>query len=86
MARLPVKSRVAGALIFLQEKFGVDTEGFIDLPFSRQDLAAYVGATYETVFRMLQELVGANLVVLEGKGVRVCDAVGLALLAGGVGG
>lgn len=73
MARLPVKSRVAGALLMLSDKFGTAPGGHLDLSISRQDLAAFVGATYETVFRMLQEMVGEGLIELSGKNIIIKD-------------
>lgn len=84
MARLPVKSRVAGALIFLEAKFGCAPEGHLDLSISRQDLAAYIGATYETVFRMLQELAGEGLVALNGKHIFLLNKQALAEKAEGI--
>ena len=44
---------------------------------SRQDLASYTGTTYETVFRMIQELVEAKHIKTEGKEVRILDIEGL---------
>ena len=56
MAHMPVKGRLAYALLLLKKKFGATPEGYINITLSRQDLASYVGATYETVFRTLAEL------------------------------
>jgi CRP/FNR family transcriptional regulator len=73
LAHMPVKGRVALALLTLQEKFGIQENGFIDLTLSRQDLASYTGATYETVFRVLNDLAGENLVKLSGKSISILD-------------
>jgi len=73
LAHMPVKGRVAQALLTLQEKFGCKQDGFIDLTLSRQDLASYTGATYETVFRVLNELVNDNILKLSGKNIRIVD-------------
>src|SRR5688572_25106229 len=53
MAHMSVKGRLAYALLLLKKKFGINAEGNLDIVLSRQDLASYVGATYETVFRTL---------------------------------
>jgi len=73
LAHMPVKGRVAQALLTLQEKFGSKQDGFIDLTLSKQDLASYTGATYETVFRVLNDLVEENLVKISGKSIGIVD-------------
>jgi len=80
LAHMPVKGRVAQALITLQEKFGLNLDGFIDLILTKQDLASYTGATYETVFRVLNELVDEKLVKLSGKNIRILDNEKLTLV------
>ncbi|MFI5130277.1 MAG: Crp/Fnr family transcriptional regulator [Chitinophagales bacterium] len=73
LAHMPVRGRVAQALLTLQEKFGSKPDGFIDLTLSKQDLASYAGASYETVFRVLNELAEENLVRLSGKNIGIVD-------------
>lgn len=82
MARLTVKSRVAAALLFLEQKFGTTPEGYLNITISRQDLAAYVGATYETVFRMLAELSEAGMIQTSGKELMLSDHAGLQTAVG----
>jgi CRP-like cAMP-binding protein len=67
LAHMPVKGRIAQALTRLQEKFGKDDEGFIALPVNRQDFASYLGATYETTFRLMNEMEAEGLIRVEGK-------------------
>jgi len=73
LVHMPVKNRIAQALITLQEKFGVKEDGSVDIELSRQDFASYVGTTYETVFRMLNELVEAKLLKVDGKSIAIID-------------
>lgn len=80
LAHMPVKGRVAEALLHLKELFGEDDKGFINIDLSRQDLASFAGATYETVFRMINELVKEKLIKLSGKSISIADADGLARL------
>ena len=56
LAHIPVKGRIAQALLTLDEKFGC-TDGFIDITLSRQGLALFVGAMYETLFLLMNELI-----------------------------
>ncbi|WP_419701636.1 Crp/Fnr family transcriptional regulator [Mucilaginibacter sp. NFX135] len=81
LAHMSVKGRVAEALISLQNQFGTTAEGFINIDLSRQDLASYAGATYETVFRMMNELVNEKLISLSGKSIRLTNHQELLKLA-----
>ena len=73
LAHMPVKGRVALALLSLEEKFGILPDGFIDLTLTKQDLASYTGATYETVFRVLNEIADEKLIKLSGKTIGILD-------------
>lgn len=74
LAHMPVKRRVAEALLALKNLFGTTKDGFINIDLSRQDLASYAGATYETVFRMINELVNDKFISLSGKSIRIIDS------------
>lgn len=82
LAHMQVKGRVAQAFLTLQEKFGTSPEGFINITLSRQDLASLVGATYETVFRIINELSQEQLIGLDGKHITLTDPKRLALYIG----
>jgi CRP/FNR family transcriptional regulator len=73
LAHMPVKGRIAQALLSMHDKFGTTAEGFIDINLSRQDLASYIGTTYETVFRVMNELVQEGSIALQGKNICVLD-------------
>ena len=74
LAHMQVKGRVAQALLNLQQKFGRSPAGHIGITLSRQDLASLVGATYETVFRIINELENEQLILLDGKDIAIADA------------
>jgi len=73
LAHMQVKGRIAQALLALQEKFGTTTAGFIDISLSRQDLASYAGTTYETVFRIINELTEERSIQTEGKNIALLN-------------
>lgn len=73
LAHMPAKGRLAQAVIALKEKFGLNEEGHIGLSLSKQDLASYAGTTYETIFRMLQELTEEGLLKSEGKDITILE-------------
>lgn len=80
LAHMPVKGRVAQALIYLENQFGLKDDGFINIRLSRQDLASYIGATYETVFRVINELLGEKIVAAHDKYLKVLNMEQLLLL------
>ncbi|MNK18698.1 Transcriptional activator protein Anr [compost metagenome] len=77
LALMSVKGRLAMAILNLKDQFGLNEAGFLNLALSRQDLAAYTGATYETVFRTMNELLAEQLVVVAGKQIGILNEAGL---------
>jgi CRP/FNR family transcriptional regulator len=71
LAHMPVKGRIAQALLTLDEKFGCTNHGFLDLTISRQDLASFAGTTYETVFRVLNELTQEQIIETKDKQIKI---------------
>lgn len=67
MAHMPVKGRVANALIKLTDKFGITPEGYTDITITKQDIASFAGTTYETVFRIMNELNEEQIITMQGK-------------------
>ncbi|MBS1562968.1 MAG: Crp/Fnr family transcriptional regulator [Bacteroidetes bacterium] len=77
LAHMPVKGRVANALLQLQRKFGNSPEGHINILLSRQDLASYAGTTYETVFRIMNELAQDEAIRADGKEITILSQIKL---------
>ena len=84
LAHMSTKSRIAYALLSLQQKFGVDADGFLGIVLSRQDLASYTGTTYETLFKMINELAAEGLLAFSEKKIIIKDTAQLALLVKGL--
>ena len=73
LAHMSVKGRISNALLFLRQKFGINREGSIHLALSRQDLASYTGTTYETLFRVMNELADEKAIKLDGKSIFILN-------------
>lgn len=73
LAHMSVKGRVAQALMLLENQFGLTGDGFINVKLSRQDLASFTGATYETVFRVINELTNEHIISLQNKNIKIAD-------------
>ncbi len=81
LALMSVKSRLAVAILSLRDQFGLNADDCLNLELSRQDLAAYTGATYETVFRTMNELIAEKLIVLKAKMISIINEEGLTNLS-----
>ena len=77
LAHMPVRGRLAQALLALENKFGRTADGFIDIHLSRQDIASYVGTTYETVFRLINDFTDEKLIEVSGKDILIKDILRL---------
>ncbi|OIQ63476.1 global nitrogen regulator [mine drainage metagenome] len=71
LAHMPVKGRLAQALLTLQKQFGTDEDGFIKLEVSRHDLASFAASTYETVFRTINDLSDGDMITVSGKKIMI---------------
>ena len=73
IAHMNTKGRIGQSLITLQNKFGIDDDGFINIEISRQDLASYTGTTYETLFKIMNELAEENAIHIDSKRTKLLD-------------
>lgn len=74
LAHMSVKGRIGQALINFSKQFGYTTDGFIDIELSRQDFASYIGATYETLFRVINELILDGTIAIFGKQIKILNS------------
>ncbi|MDO3625769.1 Crp/Fnr family transcriptional regulator [Mucilaginibacter sp. BT774] len=73
LVHMPVKGRIAQALINLKNQFGVNTDGSIGIELTRQDLSSFAGASYETLFKVMNEFTDEKLVEVTGKSIRIIN-------------
>lgn len=73
LAHMSVKGRLAQSLLSLKEQFGLTEGGSINIELTRQDLSSFAGATYETVFRTMNDLTAEKLVALNGKRITILN-------------
>ncbi|MBC7862516.1 MAG: Crp/Fnr family transcriptional regulator [Bacteroidia bacterium] len=78
LAQKPVRERLAEALIYLKETYGVEEDGStINVILSREELANIVGTATETAIRLLSEFKSDKIIELLGKKIRIVDGVKL---------
>jgi CRP-like cAMP-binding protein len=73
LAHMPVKGRVAQALLTLKTQFGINAEGHLNIELSRQDLASFTGAAYESLFRVMNEMLEEQVISVRGKSISITD-------------
>jgi CRP-like cAMP-binding protein len=77
LVHMPVKGRIAQALITLKNQFGVTSQGFIDIEITRQDLSSFAGASYETLFKVINEFTEEKLIEVSGKSITILSEAAL---------
>ncbi len=77
MAQKTVKERLAHTLMFLDDTFGEDNDGFIAVTLSREEIASVIGTATESAIRLLSEFKKKGLIELSGKKIKIKDLKGL---------
>lgn len=73
MAQKPVKDRLATTLLHLEDIFGVDSEGCIDVVLTREEIANTIGTATESAIRLLSNLKKDKVIDLNGKKIKILD-------------
>lgn len=73
MAQKTVKQRLADTLIYLEELFGEDKNGYIDVLLTREEIANTIGTATESVIRLLSGFKSDNVIKLKGKKILILD-------------
>jgi len=73
LALMDVRGRIADTFLMLQKQFGVDSEGFIDITLTRQDIASFAGTIYETFFKIAAEFAQQKIIRSAGKRLKLLE-------------
>lgn len=84
MAQKTVKQRLADALLYLDDNFGTDSEGFLKVHLSREELGNMVGTATESLIRMLSDFGKQGLINMDGKRIKLSNVPKLKRLSEGV--
>lgn len=80
LAQKTVRERLAEILVLLKEKFGLDSDGTLQISLTREELANIVGTATESVIRLLSEFKTDKLIDLNGRKIKILDIQGLTKL------
>lgn len=81
MSQKTVKQRLAATFLYLHQTFGVDSEGFLTISLSREDIADVVGTATESAIRMISDFKKLGLLKTSGKKIGVLEVQKLQLLS-----
>ncbi len=81
MAQKSVKQRLAGALLYVYDHFGMSKDGFLSVILSREDYANTVGTATESAIRILSQFKKDALISTDGKQIKIENLEGLKRLA-----
>lgn len=73
LAQMSVKSRLALALEYFSSEFGITEDNVLKISFSKQDIASYIGTTYETLFRTINELTEEKVINVMKRAFTILD-------------
>lgn len=73
IAQKSVRERLAEILLKLQDDFGTDKEGIINITLTREELANIIGTATESVIRLLSEFRTEGLVDLQGRKIKILN-------------
>ena len=82
IAQKTVKERLAEILIHLDDEFGINSEGILNISLTREELSNIVGTATESIIRLLSEFKNDHLIELNGRKIKILDKPGLKYIAG----
>jgi CRP-like cAMP-binding protein len=81
IAQKTVRERLAEILIHLQDEFGENGEGVLNITLTREELSNIVGTATESIIRLLSEFKNEGLIELNGRKIKILDKPGLKYIA-----
>lgn len=82
IAQKTVRERLAEIIIHLDEEFGINQEGVLNLSLTREELSNIVGTATESIIRLLAEFRDRGLIELKGRKIKILDRPGLRKISG----
>lgn len=81
IAQKTVRERLAEVLLKIEKTFGTDSQGFINLSLTREEMSNIVGTATESVIRLLSEFKEDKLIDLSGRKIKILNRSHLQKLA-----
>jgi CRP-like cAMP-binding protein len=81
IAQKTVKERLAEILLHLDDEFGEDGAGILNISLTREELSNIVGTATESIIRLLSEFKSHDLIEVNGRKIKILDKPGLKCIA-----
>ena len=81
IAQKTVKERLAEILIHLDDEFGEDPQGVLNISLTREELSNIVGTATESIIRLLSEFKSLGYIEINGRKIKILDKPGLKFIA-----
>lgn len=81
VAQKTVRERLAEVLLYLNQEFGTDSNGFLKIILTREELANLVGTATESIIRLLSEYKSDGMIELKGRKIKILDRPGIRKIA-----
>lgn len=81
IAQKTVKERLAEILIHLDDEFGEDSQGILNISLTREELSNIVGTATESIIRLLSEYKSLGYIEISGRKIKILDKPGLKQIA-----
>jgi CRP-like cAMP-binding protein len=81
IAQKTVKERLAEILLHLEDEFGVDSTGVLNISLTREELSNIVGTATESIIRLLSEFKTSGYIETNGRKIKILDKPGLKFIA-----
>lgn len=82
LASKNIREKVAGALLFLYEKFGTDIDNTLNINLSREEIAGMIGVATENLSRAITQLKEEGIIETVGRKIAIKNAEDLKLIRG----
>lgn len=83
MAQKSVRERLADILLQLEDIFGIDVNGNIDVQLTREEIANTIGTATESAIRLISSFKKEGLIELKGKSIKLLNRTELEHLSEG---
>jgi CRP-like cAMP-binding protein len=77
-----VRERIASSIMILQQKFGNDEEGYINISVTREELANMSATTIESSIRYISEFQKDKIINIRNKKIKITDVIKFSKLIG----
>lgn len=73
LAQKTVRERLAEILILLEQKLGIDDDGYIKISLTREEIANLIGTATESAIRLISEFKQDDLIAVEGRNIKILN-------------